>query len=129
MKGIAQMTQVEKDKVREERIIMEVIVDANGAEEQAMGWYYYLADNLGFPFKARCITERRTSPLKVGEEIKAVEMASGDDCLHEMFVEVQWSGRTLAIPLSQIAPIETDEKTQEAIEDWHYWVARGYEFG
>ena len=123
------MTKVEKDKVREERIIMEIVVDANGPEEQAMGWYYYLADNLSFPVKARCIIERRTSPLKVGEEIEVVEMASGDDCLHEMFVEVQWSERTLAIPLSQITPLETDDKTQEAIEDWHYWVGRGYEFG
>ena len=60
MKGIALMTKVEKDKVREERITMEVVVDANGPEEQAMGWYYYLADNLSFPFKARCIMERRT---------------------------------------------------------------------
>ena len=23
--------------------------------------------------------------------------------------------------------IEVDEETQEAIEDWHYWVAQGYE--
>jgi len=129
MKGIAPMKRIEKDKVREERITMEVVVDANGPEEQAMGWYYYLADNLSVPFKARCITERHTSPLKVGEEVKVVEMASGDDCLHEMFVAVQWSGRTLAIPLSQITPVETDDKTQEVVEDWHYWVARGYEFG
>jgi hypothetical protein len=26
---------------REERIAMEIIVDAYGPEEQAMGWYYY----------------------------------------------------------------------------------------
>ena len=30
---------IEKDVVREERILMEAIVDANGPEEQAMGWY------------------------------------------------------------------------------------------
>jgi hypothetical protein len=30
----------EKDAAREERIIMEIVVDANGPEEQAMGWYY-----------------------------------------------------------------------------------------
>jgi len=122
------MPKVENDKVREERITMEIIVDAYGPEEQAMGWYYYLADNLNFPFKARCVTKRRISPLKPGEEIKVVKMASEDDCLHEMFVEIHWDRRTLAIPLSQIEPIETDDKTQEAIEDWHYWVARGYEF-
>ena len=29
---------------------MEAIVDANGPEEQAMGWYYYLEDKISFPF-------------------------------------------------------------------------------
>ncbi len=33
-----------------------------------------------------------------------------------------------AIPLSQVEPINADEKTRQAIEDWQYWVARGYEF-
>lgn len=62
------MATAREDKAREERITMEIIVDAYGPEEQAMGWYYYLADNLAFPFKGRCINRRRTSPLKVGEE-------------------------------------------------------------
>ena len=31
------MTRIEKDEVREDRIYMEAIVDANGPEEQAMG--------------------------------------------------------------------------------------------
>jgi hypothetical protein len=34
-----------KDLVREDRIQNEVIADANGPEEQIMGWYYYLDDN------------------------------------------------------------------------------------
>jgi len=29
--------------------------------------------------------------------------------------------------LSRLAAIATDEETREAIEDWHYWVKRGYE--
>ena len=37
---------------REERIEMEIVVDAYGAEERAMGWYYYLEDTLAFPFSA-----------------------------------------------------------------------------
>jgi hypothetical protein len=28
-----------KDNAREERIVMEAIVDAYGSEERAMGWY------------------------------------------------------------------------------------------
>jgi hypothetical protein len=47
-----------KSKAREDRILMEIIVDAYGPEEQAMGWYYYLEDTLSFPFRATCIAER-----------------------------------------------------------------------
>ena len=36
--------------------------------------------------------------------------------------------RRLAVPLSQLEPInDTDEETRQAIGDWHYGVARGYE--
>ncbi len=35
------MSRVEKDESREERILMEVVVDAHDEEERAMGWYYY----------------------------------------------------------------------------------------
>lgn len=122
------MAKVEKDEVREHRIDMEIIVDAYGEEERALGWYYYLEDKLRFPFKARCIVGRRISPLKVGEEVQVVKMAPEDDCMHEMFVEVHWSGRTLGVPLLQLEVIELDSEAQEAIEDWHYWVARGYRF-
>jgi hypothetical protein len=44
-----------KNAIREERIFMEAVVDANGPEEQAMGWYYYLDDEISFPFAAKCI--------------------------------------------------------------------------
>ncbi|MBI4333240.1 MAG: calcium-binding protein [Chloroflexi bacterium] len=108
---------------------MEVIVDTYGPEEQAMEWYYYLADNLQFPFKGRCIKARPTSPMKVREEVSVVRMAPEEDCMHEMFVEIRWSGRNLAVPLSQIEPVQSEDKTREAVDDWHYWVARGYELG
>jgi hypothetical protein len=35
------MRRAKKDSKREHRIAMEIIVDAYGPEEQAMGWYYY----------------------------------------------------------------------------------------
>jgi hypothetical protein len=49
------MPRIEKDSEREDRIAMEAIVDANGPEEQAMGWYYYLDDKIIFPFGAKCV--------------------------------------------------------------------------
>ena len=43
-----------KNHIREERIHDQVIVDAYGPEEQALGWYYYLESKIQFPFSARC---------------------------------------------------------------------------
>ncbi len=54
-------------------------------------------------------------------------MAPGDDCEHEMFVLIQRKKRQLAVPLMQLEGIQVDEETRQAIEDWHYWVNRGYE--
>ncbi len=124
------MAKAERDEEREERISMEIVVDAYGPEEQAMGWYYYLEDQLQFPFRARCIAERASSPLQISDEVEVVDMAPADECEHEMFVTIPWKQRTLAVPLSQLeAAPHVDEQTRQAIEDWHYWVNRGYEFG
>jgi len=122
------MGEVEKDEEREYRITMEAIVDAYGGEEQAMGWYYYLDDKMQFPFQAKCIQERRISPLKVGEIVQVVAMSSEDECMREMFVEIEWQDRAFGVPRAQLQANHVDAETQEAIEDWHYWVARGYEF-
>jgi len=66
--------------------------------------------------------------LEPGEEVEVVEMAPGDDCEHDMLVMIRWKQRQLAVPLMQLEGIGVDEETQQAIEDWHYWVNRGYEF-
>ncbi len=123
------MPKFERDPNREERITMEVVVDAYGPEEQAMGWYYYLQDNLQCPFTTTCITKRRISPLKEGATVEVVGMPPEDECEQEMFVEIAWEGDTLAVPLIQLEAPDADEDTQQAIADWHYWVNQGYEFG
>ena len=108
---------------------MEIVVDAYGPEEQAVGWYCYLENELGFPFSAQCTVERSTSPLKKGEKLTVIGMAAQDDCETEMFVTVRWNRRTLAVPLGQLTPTPSiDEATTEAIADWHYWLEQGREF-
>jgi hypothetical protein len=49
-------------------------------------------------------------------------------CESDMLVQIQWQGRKMAVPLSQLAAIHPDQSTAEAIGDWHYWVAQGYLF-
>ena len=122
------MSTPKEDEAREERIMMEIIVDAYDEDERAMGWYYYLEEKLQFPFKAKCISQREVSPLEPGEEVEVVGMPSEDECMHEMFVAIRWDKRTLAIPLAQLEGFDVDDQTREAIEDWHYWVDEGYEF-
>lgn len=115
---------------REHRIDMEIVVDAYDAHERAMGWYCYLEGTLDFPFTARCIARRPISPLAVKDEVEVVGMPSEDECLHEMFVTIRWGKDGLAVPLSQlkVAGSDADDKTRQAVEDWHYWVGQGYEF-
>ena len=121
------MSKPRKDRIREERIRNEAVVDAYGPEEQAMGWYYYLEENLHFPFSARCVAHRAISPLKPGDEVEVVGMPSEEECEHDMFVLIRWESHQFGVPLIQLEGIQVDEKTQQAIEDWHYWVNQGYE--
>ncbi len=119
------MKKPRRDAIREDRIDNEAIVDAS-PEEQAMGWYYYLESKIRFPFRAKCIVADVVSPLRKGETVDVVRMAPEDNCEHDMFVLVRWQGRKMAVPLSQLAVIDPDESTEEAIGDWHYWVAQGH---
>jgi len=119
------MKKSRRDPVREDRIDNEAIVDAS-PEEQAMSWYYYLESKISFSFHAKCIAADVVSPLRKGETVEVVCMAPEKNCEHDMFVQIRWQGRKMAVPLSQLAAIDPDESTEEAIGDWHYWVARGY---
>ena len=119
----------QRDNKREERMTMEIVVDAHDQDERAMGWYSYLEDQLQFPFTATCIAKRAISPLQVKDEVEVIGMPGEDECKHEMFVTIRWEREGLAVPLSQLKPIrDTDAQTRQAVADWHYWVRMGYEF-
>jgi Calcium binding len=122
------MKKLEKDPNREDLIHNEAIVDAYGAEERAMGWCYYLENQLQFPFQARCIATNVVSPLSKGETVGVLRMAPEEPCSADMLVLIRWQGQRLAAPLSQLAAIDLDQSTANAIGDWHYWVAQGYLF-
>ena len=121
---------IERDESREERIDMEIIVDAYNEEEQAMGWYYYLDTKLNFPFKAKWLTG---GSISNSEDVEVLKMSPEEACQREMFVEVLYKEGTaediFSVALSDIESIEADDETQEAVKYWHYWVGMGYEFG
>ncbi len=126
---IMKKSEIQRDEQREQRIAAEAIVDVYGAEEQAMGWYYYLEERIQFPVTEICAERRMTSPLRKGDQIDVLRMAPEEECEREIFFMIQWEKDGLGVPLSQLLPIDsTDDETIEAVEDWHYWVKVGYEF-
>ena len=118
----------QRDPDREKRIHEEIIVDANGPEEQVMGWYCYLENKLRFPFQARCIVSNSVSPLRKGEVVEAFSVVQEETCSGDMLVLIRWRDRTMAVPLFQLIATDGDEATVEAIADWHYWLGQGYSF-
>lgn len=113
---------------REHRITEEVIVDAYDSVERAMGWYYYLEGKLRMPFAASCMATRQSSPLELGERVEVIGLASEDECMSEILVVVTRSKARLAVPLGQLKCHSRDDQTCQAVEDWQYWLARGYTY-
>ena len=122
------MKRPSENREREDRFTDEVIVDAYGEEERAMGWYYYAADNIAFPFKARCALKRSTSPLKAGDVVEVTGMAAEDDCMQELMVLIKWDDEDLAVPLIQLESPGSTGLTRQVLADWKYWVNIGYTF-
>jgi hypothetical protein len=122
------MKRPSENREREDRFTDEVVVDAYGEEERAMGWYYYAADNIAFPFKARCALKRSTSPLKVGAAVEVTGMAPADDCMQELMVLIKWDDEDLAVPLIQLESSVSTGLTRQNLADWKYWVDRGCTF-
>jgi len=122
------MSKTKTDLEREHRIDMEIIVDAYDKSEHAISWYYYLEEHLQFPFTATCVCKRAISPLRVKDEVEVLGMAPEDECEHEIFVNIRWAEDGLDIPLSQLRPFDVDPEMMQAVEEWHYWVEKGYRF-
>jgi hypothetical protein len=89
-----------------------------------MGWYYYLTDNISFPFPAKWLDENTNK----GIQVTVLEMSSEEDCLEDMFVEIEYQDDVFSARLSDIEPLEVGEEAIQVITDWKYWVNRGYEF-
>jgi hypothetical protein len=126
-----QMAKVKpkRDEKREKRIDMEILVDCYEPSERLMGWYYYLESELKFPFKAECIAKWAISPLKIKEVVEVIGLPKEDECKGEMFVLIRHGDVTMGAPLAQLKPKRgTDAQTKQAVEDWHYWAALGYQF-
>ncbi|MBU1667767.1 calcium-binding protein [bacterium] len=111
---------------RKDRIEDEVIVDCYDEYEMAMGWFYYLHDNLNFPFKASILENGKISSLQKGDVVKVTELVNSDENDVSIYnfvatVGIEKDEHIYDIPLEMIRGIDCDEGTCEVIEDWRYW--------
>jgi hypothetical protein len=114
-------------EIREERI-NDLLADCHGEDENSSAWFYYLAEEVTFPFNAKCIKKLSNSPLKENEEVEVIDIDCDIDIMKGIFAQIKWEGRDLSVPFEQLLPIDTDEESLEIIKDWHYWVEKGYHF-
>ncbi|AEI82168.1 hypothetical protein CNE_BB1p07510 (plasmid) [Cupriavidus necator N-1] len=116
------------DSKREQRISMEIVVDAYTEEECAMAWYCHLEETLSFPFEARVRQTLAASPLRVSEQVCVTGLAHDQLCRFAIFVRAQHNQRDLVVPLAQLVPLRANQSTRLAVSDWHYWCDQGYSF-
>ena len=117
------------DENFDQRLSFEIIPDAHDAEEQALDWFSYLEEHLQFPFQAECVLPN-ARPLHsvLVSEVNVVGLPSEDVCKardvcqHQVAGTDRWLCRLL-----NLTGVEVDEETEQAIQDWHTWVDRGYE--
>ncbi len=114
------MAIVELEDLRETRIAKEVLVDTENDEERATAWYYYLDGKVTFPFLAT---------LDGDDDVEVISLAVEEDCLDEMKMEVRHSDSFGEEPFTalvmELEPLDADDETTEAMEDWQYWWERG----
>lgn len=110
------------DPAREHRILYEVIVDCYDEQEEFMGWYYYMADNLEFP-----ITATVRLPLRGGKtEEKTVQIIEVDPKSEtgraiRLGITEAGSERVHYISPEAIIRLDTTPENLEIINDWLYW--------
>jgi Calcium binding len=129
---MARSKRIREDKVREERIDFEIVVDAYNETERAMGWYCYLQGCLQMPFAAIWRSAQSTpmpaTQIPDGLKVEVLDMAAEDDCMAEIHVLIRHGDLQLIVPLGQLECQSLNEETCQAVADWHYWLARGYEY-
>ena len=112
----------------EQRISMQIVVDAYSEEECAMAWYCHLEGSLSFPFAARVRLAMDASPLRSGERVTVLRLAHDQLCRASIFVQTLHNQRETVVPLAKHVPVRTDHDTRLAVADWHYWHDHGYSF-
>lgn len=111
------LSQEEIEKI----IANEIEVDCYTEEEAIMGWYYYLADGLNFPFKAKYLQKKRNGENE-WIEVEVIGKYSDEDEFNgeEFYVEIELHDMLIPARLSELRNLKISEEEEKVIEVWNY---------
>ncbi len=105
----------------------EIVVDAHDDDEVYMGWYYFMAETLEFPFKAVAKIKKRNGTIEE-HTVEVVEDATNPDRFkcQAYYVNVDYEGVLMKIEVADLTPLNASDETQKAITVWKYCLEKGY---
>ena len=110
------------DPTRHHRILYEVIVDCYDEEEQLMGWYYYMTDNLKFPINVtvRFRLKGGTTEIKPAQIVDIDPKSERGSAIRLGIAELG-SARVQYISPEELTSADTTPENLEILNDWLYW--------
>jgi len=115
-----------RNKEFEEKIFEEIVIDCNDEYDQNMSWFYYVQDEIEFPFIAY-IELRKKELGKIYKKIKVLELSTDDSNFEKNFdikVNAEFDQYIMEFPLSKLEDIRASESIVEIIELWKYWISK-----
>ncbi|MBE0470314.1 MAG: hypothetical protein IBX55_12510 [Methyloprofundus sp.] len=115
------------DTNHQDRINYQILADCYDEYEQGQAWTLYLVDNITCPFTAKYTGSSKLSItaniLVTVLELMNSEYDSEEDfeCFMAM-VEVEVGDVIYEIPLADLKVVEANEKTEQAVADWKYYI-------
>lgn len=115
-----------EERLREEKIEEEILEGCYNSEMQMRAWHDYLQVALSFPFFATWKSVKED----IEDDVKVIDMTNFIYCSQEkdMLVEIVYNNDIQTASLFEMINCDADEKTKEALDDWHYWVNSGNRF-
>jgi hypothetical protein len=113
----------------DQKIMDEIIVDCEDQYDQNMSWFYYVQEEIAFPFIAyvEVRKKKQRSGTQVFKKVNVIGLATDDSNFDNNFdlkVDVEFDDYIIEFPLSKLEDVRASESTIETIELWKYWISR-----
>lgn len=115
-----------KNELYEDKLYDEILVDCKDVYEQNMSWYYYVSDELEFPFKAKIEMKKRNGQTEL-IEVEILDLSEDLSNFEESFdlkVDIELNEYIIEVPLMNLKDVQGSEQTIEVVEIWKYWKKR-----